>query len=52
MPHTHVAPVGNRSPGLWVLLLTVFVNLVGFGVIVPLLPFFAESLTPSPGRSR
>jgi MFS family permease len=48
MPHTHVAPVGNRSPGLWVLLLTVFVNLVGFGVIVPLLPFFAESLNAEP----
>jgi MFS family permease len=32
------------SPGLWVLMLTVFINLVGFGLIVPLLPFFAESL--------
>ena len=34
----------SRSPGLWVLMLTVFINLVGFGVIVPLLPFFAEAL--------
>ena len=29
------------------LLLTVFLNLVGFGLIVPLLPFFAESLDAS-----
>ena len=36
--------VRSRSPGLWVLMLTVFINLVGFGLIVPLLPFFAESL--------
>jgi multidrug resistance protein len=40
--------VRTRSPGLWVLLLTVFINLVGFGVIVPLLPFFAESLQAEP----
>lgn len=39
---------GARSPALWVLLLTVFVNLVGFGLIVPLLPFFAESLDAEP----
>ena len=32
------------SPGLWVLLLTVFINLVGFGIVIPLLPFFARSL--------
>ena len=32
------------SPGLWVLLLTVFINLVGFGVVIPLLPFFARSM--------
>jgi len=36
--------LSTRSPSLWVLLLTVFVNLVGFGLIVPLLPFFAESM--------
>lgn len=40
--------VSTRSPGLWVLMLTVFVNLVGFGLIVPLLPFFAESLQADP----
>ena len=40
--------VKARAPALWVLLLTVFVNLVGFGLIVPLLPFFAESLDAEP----
>jgi MFS family permease len=48
MPHAPAAPASARSPGLWVLLLTVFVNLVGFGVIVPLLPFFAESMNAEP----
>jgi MFS family permease len=38
----------TRSPSLWILLLTVFVNLVGFGLIVPLLPFFAEALAAEP----
>jgi MFS family permease len=34
-----------RPPaGLFVLLAVVFVNMVGFGVVVPLLPFFAKSL--------
>jgi MFS family permease len=40
--------IGSRSVGLWVLLLTVFINLVGFGLIVPLLPFFAQSLQAEP----
>lgn len=40
--------VKARAPTLWVLLLTVFVNLVGFGLIVPLLPFFAEALRAEP----
>ena len=40
--------VRTRSPALWVLLLTGFINLVGFGVIVPLLPFFAGALDASP----
>ena len=31
-------------PALIALLLVVFINLVGFGVVVPLLPFFARSL--------
>lgn len=44
MSHTPPTPAGAGSPSVWVLMLTVFVNLVGFGVIVPLLPFFAESL--------
>jgi multidrug resistance protein len=48
MPPARERSVASGSPGLWVLLLTVFVNLVGFGVIVPLLPFFAEALKAEP----
>jgi MFS family permease len=52
-PMTDAAPASerdarSRSPGLWVLMLTVFINLVGFGVIVPLLPFFAEAMQAEP----
>jgi DHA1 family tetracycline resistance protein-like MFS transporter len=33
---------------LLVILLTIFVNLVGFGIIIPLLPFYAETFGASP----
>ena len=33
---------------LGIILLTIFVNLVGFGIIVPLLPFYAETFGASP----
>jgi DHA1 family tetracycline resistance protein-like MFS transporter len=33
---------------LFVIFLTVFVNLVGFGIIIPLLPFYAETFGASP----
>jgi DHA1 family tetracycline resistance protein-like MFS transporter len=35
---------GPKAPALAVLFLVVFINLVGFGLVVPLLPFFAQSL--------
>jgi MFS family permease len=39
----------DTSPrALYVLLLVVFINLVGFGMIIPLLPFYAKSLNASP----
>jgi DHA1 family tetracycline resistance protein-like MFS transporter len=39
----------QRLPsGLIVLLAVVFVNMVGFGVVVPLLPFFARSMNADP----
>ncbi|MGH7018919.1 MAG: MFS transporter [Brevundimonas sp.] len=38
------APVKVRKPALAVLFLVVFINLAGFGLVVPLLPFFASSL--------
>jgi DHA1 family tetracycline resistance protein-like MFS transporter len=36
-----------RRP-LFIIFLTVFVNLIGFGIIVPLLPFYAETFGASP----
>jgi DHA1 family tetracycline resistance protein-like MFS transporter len=41
-PHTPSPKIG--APALAVLFATVFINLVGFGLVVPLLPFFAQSL--------
>ncbi|HEX5474833.1 MAG TPA: MFS transporter [Vicinamibacterales bacterium] len=38
---------GERR-ALVVIFLTVFVNLVGFGIIIPLLPFYAETFGASP----
>lgn len=37
-------PPKLKTPALAVLFATVFINLVGFGLVVPLLPFFAQSL--------
>ena len=36
------------SRPLLIIFLTIFVNLVGFGIIVPLLPFYAERFAASP----
>ena len=33
---------------LLIIFLTIFVNLIGFGIIVPLLPFYAETFGASP----
>ena len=38
----------HSTRALAVLLLVVFVNLVGFGVVIPLLPFYAKALSASP----
>jgi DHA1 family tetracycline resistance protein-like MFS transporter len=35
-------------PPLLIIFLTIFVNLVGFGIIVPLLPYYAETFGASP----
>ena len=39
--------IGDNGP-LAVMLTVVFMNLVGFGIIVPLMPFFAQSLGAAP----
>ena len=36
-----------RSP-LFVLFLTVFIDMVGFGIIIPVLPLYAERFDASP----
>ena len=36
-----------RSP-LFVLFLTVFIDLVGFGIVIPILPLYAEHFHASP----
>jgi len=36
---------------LLVIFLTIFVNLIGFGIIIPLLPFYAETFGASRSRS-
>lgn len=38
------SPVAPKASALAVLFAVVFINLVGFGLVVPLLPFFAQSL--------
>jgi DHA1 family tetracycline resistance protein-like MFS transporter len=40
--------VKAKAPALAMLFLIVFINLVGFGLVVPLLPFFAQSLNAEP----
>jgi hypothetical protein len=37
-------PPKRQAPALAVLFAVVFINLVGFGLVVPLLPFFGQSL--------
>ena len=36
-----------RKPSLFIIFLTVFIDLVGFGIVLPLLPIFAKSLDAS-----
>jgi DHA1 family tetracycline resistance protein-like MFS transporter len=38
----------HSARALAVLLLVVFINLVGFGVVIPLLPFYAKSMNAAP----
>jgi hypothetical protein len=41
-------PPGQAA--MLVLLLVVFVNLVGFGILMPILPFYAQAFDAPPGR--
>lgn len=40
---THAQEAKAGGPALAVLLLVVFINLVGFGILLPLLPYYAQS---------
>src|SRR5262249_3032123 len=42
------APRSEMSRPLAVIFLTILVNLIGFGIIIPLLPFYAETFGASP----
>ena len=42
------APAASQKSALAVLFAVVFINLVGFGLVVPLLPFFGQSLNAAP----
>jgi DHA1 family tetracycline resistance protein-like MFS transporter len=39
---------GYQRPGMPILFLIVFIDLVGFGLVIPLLPYYAERLAASP----
>ncbi|MFQ5950533.1 MAG: MFS transporter [Candidatus Geothermarchaeales archaeon] len=41
-------PVRVGGSALFVIILTVFVDLIGFGIIIPLLPFYAQELGAGP----
>src|SRR5262249_37861861 len=43
-----LAPAIEMTRPLLIIFLTIFVNLVGFGIIIPLLPFYAETFGASP----
>jgi len=33
-----------KKPSLFIIFLTVFIDLIGFGIVLPLLPIFAKNL--------
>ena len=43
----------EATPSRWAapsLIAVIFINMLGFGIIVPLLPFYAKSMHASPGE--
>src|ERR1044071_1665536 len=39
--------MSNRKPSVLIIFLTVFIDLVGFGIVLPLLPIFAKNFDAS-----
>eukprot|EP01048_Picozoa_sp_COSAG05_P027989 COSAG05_NODE_8448_length_702_cov_1.401327_1_plen_72_part_00 len=49
LEHTDVAEVRSASKGaLGVIFLTVFIDLLGFGIVLPLLPLYADIFGTDP----
>lgn len=48
MSSSPTMPASSQTSALAVLFAVVFINLVGFGLVVPLLPFFGQSLKAAP----
>src|SRR5262249_14875543 len=47
-PRAVPPPAASRRSPLVVLLLTVFIDLMGFGIVIPLLPIYAEQMHATP----
>lgn len=41
----------NNSRAIFVLFLTVFIDLLGFGIILPILPLYAEQFGANPNEA-
>ena len=49
MTQAAAAPAGGRSAAaLYILMSVMFINIMGFGIVVPLLPFYAQSFHAQP----
>ena len=46
---TESAPRADAKKTLAIVFLTIFLDLVGFGIIIPIQPFYAERLGRRPG---
>jgi DHA1 family tetracycline resistance protein-like MFS transporter len=46
-PNAYIPPPMNRKPSIGIILLTVFIDLVGFGIVVPLVPVYSKHLLAS-----
>ena len=38
----------DRTSSLWIIILTIFVDFIGIGIIIPLLPFYSKLFGATP----